>query len=49
MQLTMTKREYAKKPADYRSIIDGKPYLLTMDKATGGTILAPLPRSKRLK
>jgi hypothetical protein len=42
MQLTMTKREYAKKPADYRSIIDGKPYLLTMDKATGGTILAPV-------
>lgn len=36
----MTKREYTKKPKDYRSIIDGKPYLLTMDKTTGGTILA---------
>lgn len=40
--LTMTKREYHKKPADYRSMIDGKPYLLTMDKTTGGTILAPV-------
>ena len=42
MQLTMTKREYAKKPADYRSIIEGKPYLLTMDKTTGGTVLTPV-------
>ena len=40
--LTMTKREYNTKPNDYRSTIDGKPYLLTMDKTTGGTILAPV-------
>ena len=40
--LTMTKREYNRKPSDYRSTIDGKPYLLTMDKTTGGTILAPV-------
>ena len=40
--LTMTKREYNTKPNDYRSMIDGKPYLLTMDKTTGGTILAPV-------
>jgi len=42
MQLTMTKREYAKKPADYRAMIDGKPYILTLDKTTGGTVLAPV-------
>ena len=40
--LQMTKREYATKPADYRSMIDGKPYLLTMDKTTGGTVLTPV-------
>ena len=40
--LQMTKQEYAKKPADYRSIIEGKPYLLTMDKTTGGTVLMPV-------
>ena len=40
--LTMTKREYNTKPNDYRSMIDGKPYLLTMDKTTGGAILAPV-------
>jgi hypothetical protein len=38
----MTKREYNCKPSNYRSIIDGKPYLLTMDKTTGETILAPV-------
>jgi len=42
MQLTMTKREYAKKPADYRSIIDGKPYVLNLNPKTGGTELVPV-------
>ena len=40
--LQMTKKEYSRKPQDYRSTIDGQPYLLTMDKTTGGTILAPV-------
>ena len=42
MQLTMTKREYSKKHADFKSTIDGKPYILTLDKTTGGTVLAPV-------
>jgi len=40
--LQMTKREYSKKPNDYRSYIDGKPYLMTLDKNTGGTVLTPV-------
>jgi hypothetical protein len=40
--LTMSKKDYYKKPADYRSIINGKPYILTIDKSTGATILAPV-------
>jgi hypothetical protein len=30
--LTMTQEEFNKKPADYRGVIDGKPYLLHMNK-----------------
>ena len=40
--LTMTKREYARKPKDYRSIIDGKPYVLNLNPQTGGTELVPV-------
>ena len=40
--LTMTKREYARKPRDYRSIIDGKPYVLNLNPQTGGTELVPV-------
>ena len=40
--LIMTKHEYYKKHVDYRSMINGKPYLLTMNKLTGKTILAPV-------
>jgi hypothetical protein len=42
MQLIMTKREYATKPKDYRSIIDGKPYVLNLNPQTGGTELVPV-------
>jgi len=44
--ITMTQREYSKRPADYRSMIDGKPYLLTLNPATGGTELAPVTIKK---
>ena len=40
--LTMTKQEYATKPKDYRSIIDGKPYLMMYNDKTGGTELVPV-------
>jgi hypothetical protein len=40
--LIMSKHEYYKKHADYRSMINGKPYLLTLNKLTGKTILAPV-------
>lgn len=42
MNLTMTKQEYFSKHKDYRSMIDGKPYLMVLDKNTGGTVLAPV-------
>lgn len=40
--LTMTKKEYYKKPKNYRSIINGKPHVLMLNPLTGGTILAPV-------
>ena len=40
--LTMTKQEYSTKPKDYRSIIDGKPYLMMYNHKTGGTELVPV-------
>ena len=40
--LEMTKREYARKPKDYRSTIDGKPYVLNLNPQTGGTELVPV-------
>jgi len=40
--LTMSKKEYYKNHVDFRTKINGKPYILTIDKSTGATILAPV-------
>ena len=46
--LIMTKQDFYKNPACYRSKINGKPYLLTLDKLTGATILAPVLFTSKL-
>jgi hypothetical protein len=39
---TMTQEEYNKQPAEYRGIVDGKPYLLQLDEKTQGTVYGPV-------
>lgn len=40
--LKMSRSQWRALHADYRSTINGKPYALTLDEATGATILAPV-------
>ena len=40
--IRMIRKEYRETPAEYRSTIDGQPIVLTLDKPTGATVLAPV-------
>ena len=43
---TMTRAEYKKQSADHRGLVNGKPFLLYLDKETGGTVYGPVTISE---
>ncbi len=39
---TMTHEQWLQKPAEYRGIVNGVPYVLQLDRETGATVSAPV-------